>query len=133
MTMDETVALTAALHNIRAACWPGPRRTGPVLDKHSTGGVGDKISLMLAPLLAACGAWVPMVSGRGLGHTGGTLDKLEVAGRLCTVDVDDGPAAPHTLAATAAAPSSVRRPTWRRPTGGCMPSATSPPPSNRCR
>ena len=62
---------------------------GPVLDKHSTGGIGDCVSLLLAPALAACGAFVPMISGRGLGHTGGTLDKLEsIPGFRTTLDED---------------------------------------------
>ena len=76
MGRDECVALThAMLHSGRIMVWPG--MPGPVLDKHSTGGVGDKISLMLAPMVAACGGYVPMISGRGLGHTGGTCDKFE--------------------------------------------------------
>ncbi len=78
MEMGERVALTRAMaQSGRVIDWSGANLTGPVLDKHSTGGVGDKVSLMLAPLLAACGAAVPMISGRGLGHTGGTLDKLD--------------------------------------------------------
>jgi thymidine phosphorylase len=75
MGRDECVALThAMMHSGRVMHWRD--MPGPVLDKHSSGGVGDKISLMLAPLVAACGGFVPMISGRGLGHTGGTLDKL---------------------------------------------------------
>ena len=78
MAMGERVALTRAMAQSGWVIdWSGADLTGPVLDKHSTGGVGDKVSLMLAPLLAACGASVPMISGRGLGHTGGTLDKLD--------------------------------------------------------
>lgn len=69
------VALTLAMRDSgRVLSWS---LDGPILDKHSTGGVGDCVSLVLAPALAACGAYVPMISGRGLGHTGGTLDKLE--------------------------------------------------------
>jgi thymidine phosphorylase len=78
MTRAETVALTQAMtHSGTVLQWADAGLHGPIVDKHSTGGVGDKLSLMLAPMLAACGAVVPMVSGRGLGHTGGTLDKLE--------------------------------------------------------
>lgn len=76
MNEEETVHLTKAMiHSGDMLSWD--HLNGPVVDKHSTGGVGDKVSLLLAPLLAACGAYVPMIVGRGLGHTGGTVDKLE--------------------------------------------------------
>jgi thymidine phosphorylase len=78
MTAQERVALSGAMTRSGDVLdWDGAGVAGPVLDKHSTGGVGDKVSLLLAPIVAACGAAVPMISGRGLGHTGGTLDKLE--------------------------------------------------------
>ena len=77
MTTPERVALTLGLARSGVVLdWNDLDLPGPVLDKHSSGGVGDKVSLMLAPIVAACGGFVPMISGRGLGHTGGTLDKL---------------------------------------------------------
>lgn len=76
MSRDEAVALTLAMRDSgQRLDWSD--LPGPVTDKHSTGGVGDNVSLMLAPIVAACGAYVPMISGRGLGHTGGTLDKMD--------------------------------------------------------
>ncbi|MBN9308735.1 thymidine phosphorylase [Devosia sp.] len=76
MTTSERVALTVAMRDSGTVLdWSG--LDGAVVDKHSTGGVGDNVSLMLAPILAACGVYVPMISGRGLGHTGGTLDKFD--------------------------------------------------------
>src|SRR6266571_5364622 len=78
MTLEECAALTRAMAGSGTVLdWSGAGLDGPVLDKHSTGGVGDKVSLILAPVVAACGGFVPMISGRGLGHTGGTLDKLD--------------------------------------------------------
>jgi thymidine phosphorylase len=78
MSADECVALTLAMRDSgRVLDWREASLPGPVVDKHSTGGVGDTVSLVLAPMLAACGAFVPMIAGRGLGHTGGTLDKLD--------------------------------------------------------
>jgi thymidine phosphorylase len=77
MNLEERVALTLGLARSGITLdWRDLDLPGPVIDKHSSGGVGDKVSLMLAPIVAACGGFVPMISGRGLGHTGGTLDKL---------------------------------------------------------
>lgn len=88
MTMDERVVLTRAMADSgKRLTWDLDR---PVLDKHSTGGVGDKVSMILAPLVAACGAAVPMIAGRGLGHTGGTIDKLEsIPGFRTALSIED--------------------------------------------
>lgn len=88
MVMDERVALTQAMRDSGTVLkWD---LDGPVIDKHSTGGVGDNVSLMLAPALAACGAYVPMISGRGLGHTGGTLDKFDaIPGYRTQPDIEE--------------------------------------------
>ena len=89
MSRAECVALTRAMTATGTTLdWRGERLGGPILDKHSTGGVGDKVSLILAPLVAACGGIVPMISGRGLAHTGGTLDKLDaIPGYRSTPDL----------------------------------------------
>jgi thymidine phosphorylase len=87
LSVEERVALTQAMtRSGTVLSWDLP---GPVVDKHSTGGVGDAVSLALAPAVAACGAYVPMISGRGLGHTGGTLDKLDaIPGYASQPDID---------------------------------------------
>ncbi|MGO1118153.1 thymidine phosphorylase [Rhodovibrionaceae bacterium A322] len=90
MTMPERVALTREMtRSGTVLTWQDLDLPGPIVDKHSSGGVGDKVSLMLGPLVAACGGFVPMISGRGLGHTGGTLDKLDsIPGYTTTPDLD---------------------------------------------
>lgn len=81
MDIDERVSLTMVMRDSgEVLVWD---LDGPVVDKHSTGGVGDNVSLMLAPILAACEVYVPMISGRGLGHTGGTLDKFDAIPGYC--------------------------------------------------
>ena len=89
MTPKECAGLTWAMMNSGDTLnWQSLDLNGPVLDKHSTGGIGDKVSLMLGPMIAACGGYVPMISGRGLGHTGGTLDKLDsIPGYKTTPDL----------------------------------------------
>ena len=89
MNLPEQTALTLAMRDSGSVLnWQG--LDGPVLDKHSTGGVGDWVSLVLAPMVAAAGAYIPMISGRGLGHTGGTLDKLEsIPGFSVQMELDD--------------------------------------------
>ena len=90
MTRDEAVALTMAMRDSgRVIDWQPLNLPGPTIDKHSTGGVGDVVSLILGPMVAACGGFVPMISGRGLGHTGGTLDKLDaIPGYQTSVSIE---------------------------------------------
>ncbi len=90
MTRREVVALTRAMRDSGTVLdWSAADLPGPALDKHSTGGVGDKVSLMLAPIVASCGGAVPMISGRGLGHSGGTLDKLDAIPGYTTAPDND--------------------------------------------
>jgi len=78
MDMEERVAMAMGMRDSGTVLdWSSLNLDGPIVDKHSTGGVGDVVSLMLGPMVAACGGYVPMISGRGLGHTGGTLDKFD--------------------------------------------------------
>lgn len=90
MNMDERILLVCAMRDSgQVLDWSSLQLNGPIVDKHSTGGVGDVISLMLGPMVAACGGYVPMISGRGLGHTGGTLDKLDaIPGYQTSVDTN---------------------------------------------
>ena len=90
MTMDERVALTLGMRDSGTVLdWSAAGLPGPAIDKHSTGGIGDKVSLILGPVIAACGGAVPMISGRGLGHSGGTLDKLDsIPGYNTTPDLE---------------------------------------------
>jgi thymidine phosphorylase len=90
LTPEERIAFTHhKTHSGEVLDWDEVDLPGPALDKHSTGGVGDKVSLLLAPIVAACGGAVPMISGRGLGHTGGTLDKLDsIPGYDSTPDLE---------------------------------------------
>ena len=88
MTPSETLTYTKTILNSGIKL-DFSHLTGYVIDKHSTGGVGDKISFVLGPILAACGCYIPMVAGRGLGHTGGTIDKLEtIPGYNCKISID---------------------------------------------
>src|SRR5688572_21445272 len=89
MSFEEAGSLTRAMAaSGKILDWRSEGLNGPVVDKHSTGGVGDKVSFLLAPIAAACGCFVPMISGRGLGHTGGTLDKIDsIPGYRSTPDL----------------------------------------------
>jgi len=120
-----TDAMLASGDRLSFDGWGTPR-----IDKHSTGGVGDKVSLVLAPLVAACGIAVPMMSGRGLGHTGGTLDKLEaIPGFRTNLSLAEAKAQVQKLGCALIGQTAE----IARPTASCMRCATSRPPSSRFR
>jgi thymidine phosphorylase len=126
MDREETRTLTRIMIE-SGETWSWEGLDGPVADKHSTGGVGDKVSIPLAPLAAACGVKVPMVSGRGLAHTGGTLDKLEsIPGYQ--VDLTHADFCARSATGWAARPARSRR--WIARSTRC---GTSRRPSSRSR
>lgn len=116
LTPDERIALTQAMTRSGTVLdWADAGLDGPVLDKHSTGGVGDKVSLILAPLIAACGGYVPMVAGRGLGHTGGTADKLaSIPGYATTPDLPRFRRVVQTVGCAIIGPTAELAPADRR-------------------
>jgi thymidine phosphorylase len=115
LSHEETMVLTEAMTRSGTILDWKSSFPGPILDKHSSGGVGDKVSLVLAPLVAACGGIVPMVSGRGLGHTGGTLDKLEsIPGYQVTVPRNKLEAALRTAGCAIVGASAEVAPADRR-------------------
>ena len=133
MTGREIARWTAAMVNSGERMdFTDLRRDGKPLalvDKHSTGGVGDKITIPLVPVVMACGGAVPQAAGRGLGHTGGTLDKLEAI-------PGSPPRSRKTRSANNFASSarrSSRRASWRPPTARSTRCVMSPPPPSRCR
>ena len=112
MSFEETATLTELMLKSGAVMNLGGI-AGPFVDKHSTGGVGDKLSLILAPMVAASGARVPMMSGRGLGHTGGTLDKLEAIPGFRTALSAPWTSWKAFLAIKSSSTRPVSAPTWR--------------------